>query len=197
MAMDQFAWRCRHEAYRLYTASRLARPHRGDTEARRKNKNPPDPQRSCKGRRPRLPTNKNLVIKTGFLRVSVCLRGEASLGLRSRPRMPPSDRRIPAHHRRRFRPGLGHLQQRPAPHMSETQLAGGDQRVEWPRRTRERETKWEKKFSTSSCSAATMQSRYLLTKADRDSPMESPMPSCTASGAQRYSTSQYDPSPTL
>ncbi len=61
-------------------------------------------------------------------------------------------------------------------------------------RTRARPMKCEKNCSTSSCGAASTQSRYFETSAVSDSATETCMPSFTASGDQRNSTSQKTPS---
>src|SRR5579872_2187444 len=60
--------------------------------------------------------------------------------------------------------------------------------------TFDRATKFPKNTSSSACSTATTQSRYLDTSADSASGTDNPTPSLTASGAQRYSRSQTDPS---
>ena len=64
-------------------------------------------------------------------------------------------------------------------------------------RTRARPIKLEKNCSTSSCCAATTQSRYFETNAVSASATETCMPSLTASGDQRKSTSQNTPSSCL
>src|SRR5208283_462889 len=60
--------------------------------------------------------------------------------------------------------------------------------------TRERATKFPKKLSSSVSSAATTQSRYFESSAESASCTDKFTPSRTASGAQRYSTSQNEPS---
>src|SRR5579872_2758057 len=60
--------------------------------------------------------------------------------------------------------------------------------------TFERAMKFPKNTSSSACSTATTQPRYLDTGAERASGTDNPTPSFTASGAQRYSRSQTDPS---
>src|SRR3984885_7454079 len=63
--------------------------------------------------------------------------------------------------------------------------------------TRERATNFPKKASNSVCSAAITQSRYFDNSADSACCTDRFTPSRTASGDQRFSSSQYDPSGTL
>src|SRR5579864_4582192 len=60
--------------------------------------------------------------------------------------------------------------------------------------TFDRAMRFPKNTSRSACSIAVTQSTYFETSADSASGTDSPTPSFTASGAQRYSTSQTEPS---